>query len=92
MTAPTRSESWNFRVPRNSDVLVREAATLSGVTKTVFVEESAVERARSVIAEHQRISLSPDEFERFAAELDAAPVAIPALVKLFSEPTQIPQS
>lgn len=92
MTAPTRDKSWNIRVPNNSDTLVREAATLSGRTKTDFVEESAVEKAKSVIAEHQRVALSADEFNRFAAELESAPVAIPALVELFSKPSQIPTS
>lgn len=87
-----RVEKWNFRVPQRSDALVREAAALSGVTKTGFVESSAVEHAKSVIAEHQRIPLSSEEFARFVATLDEAPVAIPELMKLLARPSQIPQT
>lgn len=92
MTAPQRTEKWQFRVTEQSDTLVREAATLSGMSMTSFVEESAVERAQTVIAEHQRISLSPEEFSLFSKALDEAPVAIPELVDLFSRQSQIPQS
>lgn len=92
MTAPQRDTKWQMRVTHRSDALVREAATLSGMTKTSFVEESAVDRAQSVIAEHQRIALSPDAFARFAQSLDEAPVAVPELVKLFARSSQIPDS
>lgn len=92
MTAPQRNKKWQFRVTKRSDDLVREAATLAGMSKTRFVEESAVDRAQMVIAEHQRISLSPDEFARFSKGLDEAPVTVPELVELFSSPSQIPQS
>lgn len=58
---------------------------------TAFVEESAVARAESVIAERQSITLSTEQFSRFVDALDEAPVAIPQLVDLFSQPSQIPQ-
>jgi uncharacterized protein (DUF1778 family) len=41
------------------------------------VEESAVTRARSVIAEYQPVVLSPGEFSRFIEALDEAPVTVP---------------
>ncbi|CAN5356122.1 MAG: DUF1778 domain-containing protein [Acidimicrobiia bacterium] len=88
----TRDRRWNFRVKARSDALVREAATLSGVSTTAFVEESAVRFAESVIAEHRPVSLSPEEFSRFVGALDEAPVAIRALVDLFSQPSRIPQA
>lgn len=86
-----RNQRWNFRVRQHSDALVAEAATLTGVSKTAFVEESAVLRAESVIAEHQSISLTPEAFDRFVAELDQAPKEVAELVDLFSRPTQIPR-
>ena len=92
MTTPQRDNRWNFRVKARSDTLVREAATLLGTSKTAFVEESAVSRAESVIAEHQRITLSAEEFSRFVDSLDAAPTAVPELVDLFSRPSPIPPS
>jgi uncharacterized protein (DUF1778 family) len=87
-----RESRWNFRVKTRSDDLVREAATLAGVSKTSFVEESAVARAQSLIAEFQPIALSDEGFARFMAALDEAPVVIPELVELFSRPNRIPSA
>lgn len=91
MTAEQRDRRWTFRVNSRSDAVVREAATLTGQSMTAFVEESAVARAESVIAERQSITLSTEQFSRFVDALDEAPVAIPQLVDLFSQPSQIPQ-
>ncbi len=71
---------------------MREAATLAGQSITAFVEESAVARAESVIAEYQTMTLTPDEFSRFVEALDEAPVAVPELVELFSRPSRIPNA
>jgi len=89
MTAEKRDSRWNFRVKAHSDALVREAATLLGTSKTAFVEESAVSRARSLIAEHQPVVLSSEEFARFADTLDEAPVAVHELVDLFAQPSRL---
>jgi uncharacterized protein (DUF1778 family) len=77
-------------VKAQSDALVREAATLMGISKTAFVEETAVAHARSLIAEYQPVVLSHEEFSRFVDALDEAPVAVPELVDLFAQPSQIP--
>jgi len=90
MTAEQRDSRWNFRVKAQSDALVREAATLLGTSKTAFVEESAVSRARLLIAEYQPVVLSHEEFSRFVDALDEAPVAVPELVDLFAQSSQIP--
>jgi uncharacterized protein (DUF1778 family) len=90
MTTEHRDSRWNFRVKAQSDALVREAATLLGTSKTAFVEESAVSRARSLIAEYQPVVLSGEEFSRFVDALDEAPVAVRELVGLFAQPSQIP--
>lgn len=92
MTVEQRDRRWAFRVKPRSDALVREAATLTGQSITAFVEESAVARAESVIAEHQTVALSPQEFARFVDALDEAPVSVPELVDLFSRPSRIPPS
>ena len=87
-----RDNRWNFRVESQSDTLVREAATLLGTSKTAFVEESAVRRAETVIAEHRRIKLDAEGFSRFVDSLEAAPTAVPELVDLFARPSPIPPS
>lgn len=92
MATPQRDNRWNFRVQARSDAVVREAATLLGTSKTAFVEDSAVSRAEAVIAEHQRITLSTEEFSRFVDSLEAAPTAVPELVDLFSNTSPIPPS
>lgn len=86
----SKKQRWDFRVHESSDALVSEAATLTGVTKTDFVVASAVDRAQSVIAERQKLTMSPENFTRFVQSLDSAPVAVPELVELFSQPSQIP--
>ncbi len=88
--AEQRDSRWNFRVKAQSDALVREAATLMGTSKTAFVEDSAVTRARSLIAEHQPVVLSYEEFSRFVDCLDEAPVTVSELVDLFAQTSQIP--
>lgn len=94
MTAAERpskkQQRWDFRVHESSDTLVSEAAVLAGVSKTEFVVASAVDRARSVVVEHQKVMMTPETFTRFVESLDAAPVAVPELVELFSRPSQIP--
>jgi uncharacterized protein (DUF1778 family) len=92
MPTQAKDERWNFRVTPRSNALVGEAATLLGTSKTAFVEESAVQRAESVIAEHRRITLPDQDFARFVASLDAAPRTVPELVDLFSRPNPIPSS
>jgi uncharacterized protein (DUF1778 family) len=92
MATEQRDSRWHFRVKTRSDALVREAATLMGVSKTAFVEESAVARAQSLIAEHRPVLLSSEEFSRFVKALDEAPVAVPQLVDLFSRSSRIPHS
>jgi uncharacterized protein (DUF1778 family) len=90
MTVTRRANRWTFRVKARSDDLVTKAATLLGTTKTAFVEESAVSRAESVIAEHGHLGLSEEAFARFVASLDRAPVAIPELTALFSRTSRMP--
>ncbi|MFV1963128.1 MAG: DUF1778 domain-containing protein [Acidimicrobiia bacterium] len=90
VNAEQRDSRWNFRVKAQSDALVREAATLMGTSKTAFVEDSAVTRARSLIAEHQPVVLSYEEFSRFVDGLDEAPVTVSELVDLFAQTSQIP--
>jgi uncharacterized protein (DUF1778 family) len=81
---------WDIQVTYRSDALVRRAATLTGVTFSEFVVDSAVSRAESVIASGRPPRLRPAEFKRFVEALDRAPVAVPQLVDLFSRPSRIP--
>jgi uncharacterized protein (DUF1778 family) len=79
-------------VTRRSDALVREAARLTRQPLSAFVEESAVARAESLVAEHRAMSLSSDDCSRVVDALDDAPVPVPELVELFSRNSQIPSA
>ncbi len=92
MARAQRDQRWSFRVESRSDLLVREAATLLGTSKTAFVEESAVRQAEAVIAEHQRITLDAQEFDRFVEALDGAPTVVPQLLDLFTRPNPVSPS
>jgi uncharacterized protein (DUF1778 family) len=70
--------------------LVRRAASLIGVSVAAFVEQSAVARAESLLSEQGPTALSPDAFRSLVVQLDEPGVAIPQLVELFSQQSQIP--
>lgn len=92
MSPQKRDRRWYLRVSARSDALVREAAWLTGEPMSVFVERSAVARAESVIPDYQPSTLSCDGFSRFVDLLDDAPVAVPALIELFSRESRIPSA
>lgn len=92
MTTTRRDNRWSIRVDPRSDALVTEAARLLGTSTTAFVEESAVSRAESVIADHRPIELNSEDYSRFVDSLDAVPVAIPELADLFNRRSLIPPS
>ena len=57
-----------------------------------FVEESAVARAESVLVHHQPLTRGGDGLSHFVDVNDEAPVAVPALVELFSRESRIPSA
>lgn len=92
MSPKEKDRLWRLRVSGRNDALVREAARLTGQPMSAFVEKSAVARAGSVIADNQPWTLGCDSFSRFVGLLDDAPVAVPALIELFSRETRIPSA
>jgi uncharacterized protein (DUF1778 family) len=68
-----------MRVSEHQERVLRAAADLSGETVTGFVLSVATERAEQVIERSQRINLSSEVFNRFAAALDAPVEEMPTL-------------
>jgi uncharacterized protein (DUF1778 family) len=92
MVVEQPDRQWDIQVTSRGDALVRRAATLTGVSLSEFVVDSAVARAESVIASGKPRQLSSAEFQRVVEALDRAPVSVPQVVDLFSRPSRIPRT
>jgi uncharacterized protein (DUF1778 family) len=72
----------NFRVPKETEILLKTAAESSNQSLTSFVISAAEERAQSVLASY---SLVPNGyFEKLIQALDEAPVPNDALRRQIS--------
>jgi uncharacterized protein (DUF1778 family) len=80
--ATTKDRRREFRLSAQDELLMNEAAALSGTTFTGFVLDEAVATAREIIDAHHTIALPADSHERFLEALDAPPERSPALVEL----------
>ncbi|MDQ1091882.1 uncharacterized protein (DUF1778 family) [Xanthomonas sacchari] len=65
------SKIINFRAPAAKQALIDQAAQLSGMNRTEFILEAACEKARQVLLDQTRFTLSPQGLRRFNAMLDA---------------------
>lgn len=81
-TAVLKNARMELKTTRELKQMLNRAATLSGVDLTAFVLSSAEEKARSVIAHHDSLSLSRREQEKFLDVLDQPPEPPAALKKL----------
>jgi uncharacterized protein (DUF1778 family) len=83
MTA--RTQKLDLRVSASAKRALREAAQASRQSLSEFVLSSALTRAEELLAEQTRITLSPAEWERFVAALDAPPAPPERLTCLMRE-------
>lgn len=72
--------------------LIREAADLADTTVTAFVLETVTAQAMTLIEQRRDATLSNEVFDRFIAELDKAPAAVPQLVDLFRRNPKLPEA
>lgn len=80
----------NMRVSEHQERVLRAAADLSGETLTGFVLSVATERAEQVLERAQRIDLSGEAFQRFAAALDGSIEEMPTLHRYAHTQSPIP--
>ena len=83
----SRSSRIDLRATRDEERLIRLGAERRGENFTRFIVKSACNEAEVALAEQKHFSLSPDKFDLFVAALDRPAKVIPALQKLFSEPS-----
>lgn len=62
---------------------IQQAAALLGVDETAFITNAAYERARLVIADHQRTVLQARDRDVLLSALDNPPAPTPAMQKAF---------
>lgn len=77
--APLKGQRIDFRVSTEIKALFSRAAELTGSSLTSFVIEAARERARLVLAEHDRIVLDSQARDAFLKMLESPPTPNAAL-------------
>ncbi len=79
-----------MRVSDEQERILRVAADLSGETLTGFVLSVATARAADVVARAQRIEISAEAFDRFAAALDRPSEDMATVRRYAARTSQIP--
>lgn len=72
-SAPLKRARMELKTTEAAKELLSLAAALDGTDLTAFILNTAVERARKVVAEHSAIALSRDGQEALARLLQSAP-------------------
>lgn len=62
--------------------IIDYAAESCGKTRTAFIVESALEKARDMLSDKTNFVLTPDQWEEFVKILDQPPAENPGLDKL----------
>ena len=83
----TFSSRVNLRIQPEVKSLLVKAAALQRVKLTEFMVKSSQAAAEMAMAEQTRFVLSAEKWREFNAALDASDREIPALRKLFKEPS-----
>jgi len=88
----SRRHRLEVRVSPEQDALIRHAADLEDTTVTAFVLDTVTAHATTVIAQRRDLVLSNPAFDRFIAELDKPPAAVPQLSDLFRRHPKLPEA
>lgn len=78
--------SWNLRVTPDDQELIDRAVSASGLTRTDFVLQAALAAAQHLLVEQAWCAGSPEQFEAFRRQLDAAPNPSERLRRTMSAP------
>ena len=87
MNSQTRSKRFNLRATPKQERLIRVAAECKGLNVTDFILASACEKAEQALTDQTRFVVDKKRWAAFMKALDEPPKAIPAIRKLFSEPS-----
>ena len=75
------TERFEFRLPEQALLQIREAAGLERISASKFALDAALQRAEEVIAAQRTWVVSDSFFEELLSALDAPPVRNAALAK-----------
>ena len=88
-TKENRASRFSIRATAKQKELISRAAARRNQSISEFVLENSVEAAEALELDNANFVLSPDDYKSFIEMLDEPPRSIPALQKLFSEPSLI---
>lgn len=89
VTKENRTARFSIRATAKQKELIVRAALRSNKTISEFVLENSIEAAETLELDNANFVVSPENYKAFLAVLDTPPRYIPALRKLFSEPSVI---
>ena len=75
-----------MRLTSDQDMLIRDAASITGQSLTEFVTTAAIARAQDTLADRKVFRLNDVAWAEFTAILDRPAVRRQALAQLLSEP------
>lgn len=75
----------DIRTTKSAKNMLEQAAHILGTTLSAFLLDSAMTRARNIMAQSQMIHLGRQEAERFSAALENPPKASGKLKQLFKK-------
>ncbi len=80
-----KTASINMRVAPSVRSIIDAAAEIASVDRTVFVQQAALNRAYSVLADQRLFHVEQQAFDALDAELKSEPKAIEGLAKLLAK-------
>ncbi len=86
MSTAARSEKLDLRLTPQAKRRLYAAAQAEQRSVSEFVLQSALERAEETLADRRLFALTPAQWKKFQAALDAPPRALPRLERLLREP------
>jgi uncharacterized protein (DUF1778 family) len=86
-TKENRETRFSIRATVKQKELIARAASRSNKTISEFILENIIEAAEALELDNADFVVSRKKYKAFLAALDEPPKSIPALRKLFSEPS-----
>ncbi len=74
-----RMERIDLRTSANTKRLIVKASALAGVSISTFMVNSAQERAQQMLAQHEALTLSAQDWDKFVSVIDNPPLPNPRL-------------
>ena len=88
-TKEIRATRFSIRATAKQKELISRAAVRRKQSISQFVLESSLDAVQALEMDNADFVLSPEDYKAFLEMLDEPPRSIPALRKLFSEPSLI---